>query len=141
MDRIHNGITCSVDNTEHRGILPVVNNTRDKFVKQVRLLSRVAGSRLHRGGLLAARTTKREATMRMRLIFANIASSCLVFLAALSKREKGTRRKRGTKTLVKENETKGSLRVRGSRLRGRRRRELVKFEAVWVFRDAGHKSL
>lgn len=89
---------------------------------------------------MAARTTKREATMRMRLIFANIASSCLVFLAALSKREKGTRRKRGTKTLVKENETKGSLRVRGSRLRGRRR-ELVKFEAVWVFRDAGHKSL
>lgn len=90
---------------------------QDKFVEQVRLLSRVTGSRLHRGGLLAARTTKREATMRMRLIFGNIAASCLVFHSIEQTKKGGeTRRKRGTKTLVKENETKGSLRVQGLRL-------------------------
>lgn len=91
-----------VENMGRNTASTVVNNAVDKFVKQSGYWSR-----LHRGGLLAAGTTKREATMRMRLIFGNIAASCLVF-----RRVEQTRGKRGTKTL--ENETKGDpLRVQG----------------------------
>lgn len=137
--RIHNG-SIGVDNTEHRGILPVVNNMQDKFVKQ-------SG---YYPGLLIAVTSwwtvggqdDKERGNNADAINLRQYRRVLPRLPPrwANERREGKRGEReGRRHWRKENETEGSLRVQRLRLwRG----ELVKFDAGrWYGYFAMDKSL